>query len=93
LFGSNISKSNKTVSNQLKKTGVIKNLVLRQKTVNARKNVPKSGKITIQEPKKFLTDPTYWQAKRVLPAVEPLFRPYILYCISLSYKALRKLMD
>jgi hypothetical protein len=49
---SKCGQSNKTVSNGSKKTGFIKNLVLRQKTVNAPKNVSKSGKINTQEPKK-----------------------------------------
>ena len=62
------------------------------KKENARKNVPKSGKITIQEPKKkFWPTVVIGRLKRVIPAVKSPFRSYLLYCISLFYKALRKL--
>jgi hypothetical protein len=45
---SKCGQSNKTVSNRLTKNRCYQeNLVLRQKTVNAPKNVPKSGKINI----------------------------------------------
>ncbi len=70
---SKCGQSNKTVSNRLTKNRCYQEFVLRQKTVNAQKNVPKSGKINIQEPKKkVLTDCTYWETTRVPPAAEPL---------------------